>query len=77
MKEGEGSSASMPIELEYETKRVPLDPRVPDKTVKISQDLTSREETELISFLNKNSDVFTWKTSNLTKVSRDIIEHKL
>jgi hypothetical protein len=37
------SFASMPIEPECETKRVPLDPRVPDKVVMISQDLTSRE----------------------------------
>jgi hypothetical protein len=43
-KENEGSFASMPTELECETKRVPLDPRVPDKTIMISQDLTSREE---------------------------------
>jgi ribonuclease HI len=28
-------------------------------------------------FLDKNSDEFTWRTSNLTGVSRDIIEHKL
>jgi hypothetical protein len=76
-KEGEGSSTSRPIELECETKRVPLDPRVLDKTVMISQDLVSSEETELLSFLDKNSDVFTWKTSNLMGVSRDIIEHKL
>jgi hypothetical protein len=76
-KEGEGSSTSRLIELECETKRVPLDPRVPDKMVMISQDLASSEETELLSFLHKNSDVFTWKTSDLTGVSRDIIEHKL
>jgi hypothetical protein len=31
----------------------------------------------LLSFLDKISDVFTWQTSNLTGVSRDIIEHKL
>jgi hypothetical protein len=31
-----GSLASRPIEPECETKRVPLDPRVPDKTVMIS-----------------------------------------
>jgi hypothetical protein len=31
----------------------------------------------LLSFLDKNNDVFTWRTSNLTGVSRDIIEHKL
>jgi hypothetical protein len=43
----------------------------------ISQYLTSREETELLSFLDKNNDVFMWKTSDLTGVSRDIIEHKI
>jgi hypothetical protein len=34
--ENEGSSASQPIELECDTKRVPLDPRVLDKVVMIS-----------------------------------------
>jgi hypothetical protein len=43
----------------------------------ISQDLTSREEVELLSFLDKNNDVFAWRTSDLTGVSRDITEHKL
>jgi hypothetical protein len=43
----------------------------------ISQDLAPSEEEELRSFLNKNSDVFAWTTSDLTGVSRDIIEHKL
>jgi hypothetical protein len=43
----------------------------------ISQDLSPEEETELLSFLAKNSDVFTLKTSDLTGVSRNIIEHKL
>jgi hypothetical protein len=41
----------------------------------ISQDLSSSEEIEMLSFLDKNSDVFTWQTSD--RVSRDIIEHKL
>jgi hypothetical protein len=59
------------------TKTVPLDPRVPDKTVMISQDLTSGEEEELLLFLDKNSDVFAWRTFDLTRVSRDIIEHKV
>jgi hypothetical protein len=58
-------------------KRVPLDPRVLDKTVMISQDITAREAIELLSFLDKNNDVFAWRTSDLTGVSRDIIEHKL
>jgi hypothetical protein len=43
----------------------------------ISQDLTSREETKLLSFLDKNNDVFAWRTSDLMGVSRAIIEHKL
>jgi hypothetical protein len=43
----------------------------------ISQDLTSSKEVELLSFLDKNNDVFTWRTYDLTGVSRDIIEHKL
>jgi hypothetical protein len=65
------------IEPECETKRVPLDPRVPDKVVMISHDLSLEEESELLSFLDKNSDVFTWKTSDLTGVSIRLIEHKL
>jgi hypothetical protein len=48
------------IEPECETKRVLLDPRVSNKTMIISQDLSPSEETKLLSFLEKNSDVFTW-----------------
>jgi hypothetical protein len=73
----EGSFTSRPIKQECETKRVPLDPRVPDKAVMISQDLSASEEAELLLFLNRNSDIFTWQTYDLTRVSRDIIEHKL
>jgi hypothetical protein len=42
----------------------------------ISHDLTTEEETELLSFLDKNNYVFTWKTSDLMGVSRSITEHK-
>jgi hypothetical protein len=65
------------MELECDTKRVPLGLRVPDKAMMITQDLTTDKEIELLSFLDKNNDVFTWRTSDLTGVSRDIIEHKL
>jgi hypothetical protein len=75
--ENRDTSASRSIEPEGEPKRVSLDPRVPDKTVIISQDLTLSEESELLSFLDKNNDVFAWRTSDLMGVSRDIIEHKL
>jgi hypothetical protein len=43
----------------------------------ISQDLSLEEETELLLFLDKNIDVFVWKTFDLIEVSRSIIEHKL
>jgi hypothetical protein len=65
------------IEPECETKRVPLDPRVPDKIVMISHDLLPSEEMKLLSFLGKNSDVFAWKASDLMAVSRSTIEHRL
>jgi hypothetical protein len=32
---------------------------------------------ELLAFLDKNSNVFTWSTSNLVGVSKEKIEHKL
>jgi hypothetical protein len=73
----EGTFNGRPIEPECKTRKVLLDPRVPDKVVMISQDLSSNKEAELLSFLDRNSDVFAWQTSNLTGVSRDIIEHKL
>jgi hypothetical protein len=66
----------MPIEPECEIKTVPLDPRVPNKIVIISQDLTLEEEKDLLSFLDMNSDVFALKTSNLKRESRDMIEHR-
>jgi hypothetical protein len=73
----EGNFASKPIEPESETRKVPLDPRVPDKAVMISQDLSSNEEAKVLSFLDRNSNVFAWQTSDLIGVSRDIIEHKI
>jgi hypothetical protein len=37
--------------------------------VMISQDLAPSEEEELHSFLDKNIDVFVWRTSDLTGVT--------
>jgi hypothetical protein len=70
-------NSKIAIKSECETKRVPLNPRVLDKTVMISQYLAAEEEIELLLFLDKNNDVFTWKTSDLKGVSRNIIEYKL
>jgi hypothetical protein len=53
-----GISSKAAIEPECEMKRVHLYPRVTDKAIMISQDLTTEEETELLLFLDNNSDVF-------------------
>jgi hypothetical protein len=58
------------IEPECETKRVLIDPRVSDKIVIISQDLSPSEEAELLSFLDKNSDVLCGKPL----ISRELVE---
>jgi hypothetical protein len=39
--------------------------------------MSPEEQVELLQFLDKNSDVFAWSTSDLIKVSREVIEHKL
>jgi hypothetical protein len=58
-------------------QKSPTRPRTLDEAIMISQDLLSSEEVTMLSILDKNSDFFAWQTSNLTGVSRDIIEHKL
>jgi hypothetical protein len=65
------------IEAKDDLKRVPLDPRVPDKTISVSTEMSSQEQAELLQFLNKNSDAFAWSTSDLIGVSREVTEHKL
>jgi hypothetical protein len=47
------------------------------QTVVISEDLTSRDEEKLLSYLSRNKDVFAWSTLDLVRVSRSIIEHSL
>jgi hypothetical protein len=47
------------IEAEGEFKKVPLDPRVPDRVVCIGAEASQQEQAELLAFLDKNNDVFT------------------
>jgi hypothetical protein len=65
------------IQVKGEFKKVPLDPRVPNKTVCIGTEASQEEQAKLLGFLDKNSDVFAWSTFDLVGVSRDIIEHQL
>jgi hypothetical protein len=59
-----------------ETKKVYLDDML-DRAVTIGAHLTPEEENELVQFLNKNKNVFTWSAKDLQGVDRDIIEHTL
>jgi hypothetical protein len=59
------------------TKAVPLNPATPKQTVMISEDLTSRDEEKLLSYLSRNKDVFAWSTLDLVRVSCSIIEHRM
>jgi hypothetical protein len=65
------------IEAKGEFTKVPLDPRVPDRTVCIGAEVNPEEQAELLQFLDKNNDVFAWSTFDLIGVNRDVIEHKL
>jgi hypothetical protein len=44
---------------------------------KSAVEASQQEQAELLAFLNKNSDVFTWSTSDLVGVNRDVIDHRL
>jgi hypothetical protein len=65
------------IEAEGDFLKVALDPRLPDRDICLGTKIGPEEQAELLAFLNKNSDIFTWSTSDLIGVSREIIEHKL
>jgi hypothetical protein len=65
------------IEAKGKFQEVPLVQRVPDKTMCNGTEDNQKDPTELLSFLDKNSDVFTWSTSDLVGVSRHVIEHQL
>jgi hypothetical protein len=51
-----------------------LEYRVSDKTICIGVETSQEEQMKLMGFLDKNSDVFAWSTSDLVGVS---IEHRL
>jgi hypothetical protein len=84
--EREGFKSNRPVEDEKvkaqlqsndRTKAVPLDPATLKQTVITSEDLTLRDEEQLLSCLSRNKDVFTWSALDLVGVSRSIIEHSL
>ena len=55
---------------------VPLDGD-PKRIVQIGARLNTDLKKKLISFLQKNTDIFAWSASNMLEILADIIMHKL
>jgi hypothetical protein len=58
------------IEVEGDFKKMAIDPRVLDRGIFLGTEMSPQEQVELLQFLDKNSDVFTWSTYDLVGVSR-------
>ncbi|GKV46564.1 hypothetical protein SLEP1_g53537 [Rubroshorea leprosula] len=56
---------------------VPLNPNVPERTVKIGTKLTEEERVELLEFLRVNQDVFAWTTDEMPGIPAELTVHKL
>jgi hypothetical protein len=65
------------IQSNEEVRKVPLEASVPNHTVLIGEDLSTQEESKLLSCLSRNKDVFAWSALDLVGVNRKIIEHGL
>ncbi|GMH05197.1 hypothetical protein Nepgr_007037 [Nepenthes gracilis] len=59
------------------TEVVPLEPVEPAKCVHIGGFLTAANRNQLISFLQKNSDMFTWVFANMPGILAEVILQKL
>jgi hypothetical protein len=72
-----GKKVNAQLQSNNGTKTVPLDSATPKQTIIISEDLTSRDDEKLLSYLARNKDVFAWSALDLVGVSFSIIEHSL
>nr|GEZ10920.1 reverse transcriptase domain-containing protein [Tanacetum cinerariifolium] len=56
---------------------VALHPDFPDQELVIGGSLSDKGRTELCSVLKKDLDIFAWKPSDMTRVPRSVVEHRL
>ena len=57
---------------------VPLDPSGDaSRQTRIGSELDPKQEAVLVDFLRANADVFTWSTSDMPGIPRDVAEHSL
>ncbi|GKU90939.1 hypothetical protein SLEP1_g4880 [Rubroshorea leprosula] len=64
-------------ELVEPVETMPLNPGVPERTVKIGTKLTGEERAELLEFLRNNQDVFAWTTDEMPGILAELTVHKL
>lgn len=67
------SSGNIPTEVVW----VLLDPLDPSKTLLVGVNLSNTEKDALIECLAANLDCFVWCIENITRISREVITHKL
>ncbi|GJS47792.1 reverse transcriptase domain-containing protein [Tanacetum coccineum] len=64
-------------EVRHENFKVALHPNFLDQEMGIRGTLLAKERMELCSLLKENLDIFAWQSSNMTRVSRSVAEHRL
>ncbi|GJU84104.1 hypothetical protein Tco_1291650, partial [Tanacetum coccineum] len=57
--------------------KVAIHPEYPEQTIAIGSTLTEDGRKELCDLLGHNLDIFAWKSTDMTRVSRHIAEHRL
>jgi hypothetical protein len=57
--------------------KVPLNAATPNQIVLIGEELIKIDEEKLLSYLNRNKNVFAWYALDPVGVSRTIIEHNM
>jgi hypothetical protein len=59
------------------TKKALQEPQDLAKTTNIGSNLDPQWELKLIAFLQANKDAFAWEPSDMPRIPREVIEHKL
>jgi hypothetical protein len=65
------------FQVAKDVKKVALDELFSERHALIDAGLDPKYESELISFLRENRDIFAWSTSDLQGVPRELAEHAL
>lgn len=64
-------------ELQGESEEVTLIPGNPEAKTKIASDLSNSMRSEVVDCLQRNTDIFSWSSSELTGIRPAVAEHKL